>query len=320
MLKNIKSIVFLTIIMLFSANIFAAQGLNKNFKLSNLEHYTIVQDLIKFEGDDHFCTYTGKNGAITIGVGSTLSTIYDVTEKVNGKTISYKQTKIWSLDEINDYFRNAGVTLMTPAAYNQLKKLRDTINKDLKNGKKPDFQGQSKEWNYCLKKNDNRQEMYKLLDYSIKQHVELMIRRADILNIDLRKLDSLAIVMVMDMVYRAGTGIVLGDNTPKANNALRNKNYLALLQEFYAYSNKNDLEQNDLRNAFLVAQSLELLKTESDKKAFKDFVYKDNQALEVANRINTLLENKPNSMDHDKIKVMRLAVPTKKDLKKLASN
>ena len=243
----------------------------------------IRQDLIEFEGVKREI-YIGKLGVPTLGVGQTLGHRED------------NKVTLWSLKEINSFFKSAGIRPMSSATYKELKRLVAITNAKLRKGKNAPhgLTIKSNKHKYRLSK----REVSKLLDKSIRDTINDINYDAEKLGIDLKGLPVAAIHGLFDLRYRGKRNLALSKKTPKINAALKKKDMLSFTKEMYAYSNGDEVWQNDARNAYYSSSVLAILSKE-DRKAFLRFKNSSKKAKTVNKRIINLLEQHPGSVTQE---------------------
>ena len=243
----------------------------------------IRQDLIEFEGVKREI-YIGKLGVPTLGVGQTLG------HRENNKVT------LWSLKEINSFFKSAGIRQMSSVTYKELKRLVAITNANLKKGKDAPhgLTIKSSKRKYRL----SNREVNKLLDKSIQDTVNDINYDAERLGIDLEGLPVAAIPGLIDLRYRGKRKLALSKKTPKINAAIKQKDMLSFTKEMYAYSNSNEVWQNDARNAYYSSHVLAILSKE-DQEAFLKFKNSSKKARTVNKRIINLLKQHPGSVTQE---------------------
>ncbi|HAG53513.1 MAG TPA: hypothetical protein DCL21_06985 [Alphaproteobacteria bacterium] len=241
----------------------------------------IKEDLLSFEGVKREI-YIGKLGVPTLGVGQTLG--HRVENKVS----------LWSLKDINSFFSSARIHKMSTASYKELKRIVNKTNATLKKGEKAPYGLTLSKHKYRLSKRD----VNRLLDKSIKEHITKINRDAKNRGVDLANTPTAVIEALFDLHYRGGKGLVLGKQTPKINEALKNRNYLGFLKELFADSNSNAVWQNDARNAYFSSSVLAIL-SNKDRKAFLSFKNTSKKARRVNSRITKMLKEHPGSVTQD---------------------
>lgn len=276
------------------------------WKPTKQQYNKIESDLIAFESV-RYCPYVGLNGVMTIGIGQAIGTRYEVTK--SGRT--YHQTRLWSLERINNLFKTADVKQMTSGQYQQIVNLKKQTNRILK--KKhfkigEYYKKQPRQNVYCLNKKDNDKELMNLVRHSINYHLTAMANQSEKLDIDLNGLPDEIIEFVFDLFYRGGPGLVLGPNTPSINAAINNKDILTIFEEGFARSNADLNKQNDIRNAYYTALGMKLLSTDQ-KLAFKKFLQHNKAAKKTSERIKVVVKGSPQSIPpHAKQPVIDLAL------------
>lgn len=257
---------------------------NAALKLTDEQFEMIKANIIDFEQIENE-PYVGKNGVITLGAGQAIGQRY----KPKGKT--YYQTSLWSLADVNKFFKKAGIHQMSKAEHRRLQELTAIVNRDLRNRKEAPFgrtlinrKGKPK---YIL----SDKEAIKLLEASIREHERKLNADAKARGIDLSKRETEIIVTAFDLHYRGGVDLYAGKKTPRINKATIEGDNLAFIKEVYAYSNGDDIWQNDMRNAYFCTLIMRLL-TDKERLEFVRFRKHAKDTRLVNWRVNKMLTDK----------------------------
>lgn len=178
--------------------------------------------------------------------------------------------RIFSMEKINKMFSEAGLPAITESNYQCMLDMNGSVNYEVRKGTLSKFLNRAeKNYSHGLYKlsdvkiqggcTDNNyvltdDEVHALLEYAVVDIYRNVKNSAKAQNINLSSLDFEIVEVVIELFYRGGHNLVLGEGkeTPVVNDALRRNDKVAFGKEVYARSNGDKIWQNDLRNAAMI--------------------------------------------------------------------
>lgn len=182
-----------------------------------------------------------------------------------------KKVQIYSFEKVNDILSSNGQDKMSKKDYETLatttekwnsssdktENARDAINSNLETGV-----------NYKLEK-DQAEDLTRKVMVKKAKEAEA---QASMVDVDLKSQSDRTNEVVLDQYFRGGKNLVLGENSPSSNEALRTNNQGKFINEVLHRSNKEELAGVDTRNEENAKYLFDGLSKEEQEKVYKDYV------------------------------------------------